>query len=77
MPNELPSTSTPKLIPAGYNDPHAPGNSPSHHTGKTCIEPGCLRPAGTAWSPHWCMACNVRRIERINAQLAALTGSPP
>ena len=57
---------------AGYDDPNHDGNSPKHHTGKLCIE-GCGRPAGTAWSPHWCFECNVERINRINGQFEQLT----
>lgn len=52
-----------------YRDPHDVGNSPAYHTGKPCIEPGCGRPAGTAWSPLRCFEHNVERIDRINHQL--------
>ncbi len=58
----------------GYNDPDHQGNDASHHTGKPCIEEGCGKPAGTAWSPHWCFACNVKRIDRINAELEKING---
>jgi hypothetical protein len=47
-----------------YDDKDSPGNSSKYHTGKLCIE-GCGRLAGTAWSPHWCFECNVKRIKRI------------
>ena len=57
---------------SGYDDPDSPGNSSVYHTGKKCIEPGCTDPAGTAWSPHWCFAHNVERINRINDQLNRL-----
>ncbi|MFH2074726.1 MAG: hypothetical protein ABIJ57_05180 [Pseudomonadota bacterium] len=50
-----------------YKDPKHEGNSPKYHTGKECIE-GCGRPAGTAWGPYWCFECNIKRIDRINAQ---------
>lgn len=56
---------------APYEDPNHKGNSPRHHTGKLCIE-GCGRPAGTAWSPHWCQICNSERIKRINSQLEVI-----
>ncbi len=53
-----------------YQDPNNPGNSEKYHTGELCVE-GCGRPAGTAWSPHWCFECNVARIEKITRQLEA------
>lgn len=56
-----------------YQDPDHAGNSAAHHTGKLCIE-GCGRPAGTAWSHLWCFECNVRRMDRIGANLRALVG---
>ena len=55
-----------------YQDPNHPGNSPVHHTGKSCIEEGCDKPAGTAWSPLWCPACNVVRMDRIDRNLRGL-----
>lgn len=55
-----------------FEDPTDVGNSPKYHTGKPCIEPGCGRPAGTAWSPYWCFECNVKRIKRIDHQLEML-----
>ena len=57
---------------SGYDDPNHPGNGPAFRTGKPCINV-CGRPAGTAWSPHWCFECNVERINRIRAQLEDLT----
>ncbi|MCK9596594.1 hypothetical protein M0R19_05380 [Candidatus Pacearchaeota archaeon] len=53
----------------GYNDPNHVGNSSKYHTGKKCCEEGCNNLAGTAWSPHWCFECNVKRINRIDKQL--------
>lgn len=49
-----------------YEDPNSPGNSPVYHTGKSCLEKGCNKPAGTYWSPWWCFEHNVERIRRIN-----------
>ena len=60
-----------------YEDPADAGNGPKYHTGKECIELGCARPAGTAWSPVWCFECNVKRIKRISAQMDALANSWP
>lgn len=57
-----------------YEDPNHEGNSPQYHTGKKCIE-GCGRPAGTAWSPHWCFECNVKRIKRISKQFEDMLGA--
>jgi hypothetical protein len=51
-----------------FEDPENPGNSSKLHTGKLCVE-GCGRPAGTAWSPHWCFECNVARIRKIDARM--------
>lgn len=51
------------------DDPNDPGNDPSHHTGKHCIEPGCTARAGTAWSPLWCAKHNAERLRRIEAGL--------
>lgn len=48
-----------------FEDPKHEGNSKKYHTGKTCIEKGCDRPAGTWWSPSWCFAHNVARMTRI------------
>jgi hypothetical protein len=52
-----------------FEDPANAGNSPKYHTGEKCIEPGCERPAGTAWSPYWCFECNVKRLRRITVEL--------
>lgn len=49
-----------------------PGNSCEHWTGKVCIAPGCIRPAGTAWGPYWCFEHNVERIKKIDEQLNKL-----
>jgi len=55
-----------------FEDPENVGNSPKYHTGKKCIEKGCNKPAGTAWSPFWCFECNVKRMKRIAQQLENL-----
>ena len=55
-----------------YKDPSDPGNSTEHHTGEVCVEHGCNEPAGTAWSPVWCFACNVKRMERVTAGFASV-----
>lgn len=52
-----------------YQDPAHEGNGAKYHTGKSCIERGCDRPAGTKWSPLWCFECNVERMNRIDAAL--------
>lgn len=57
---------------SAFEDKNNPGNGPKYHTGKKCVEPGCDNPAGTAWSPHWCFECNVRRIKRINESFEKL-----
>ena len=55
-----------------FEDPASPGNGPEYHTGKPCIEDGRGNPAGTAWSPHWCVTHNAERIKRISSQGAAI-----
>ena len=59
-----------------FEDPDHDGNSPDHHTGRECVVEGCDRPAGTAWSPHWCFACNVVRMKRISQSLSDLSRIP-
>jgi hypothetical protein len=62
----------PEIIIGGYNDKECEGNSAKYHTGKKCIETNCNNPAGTAWSPYWCVDCNIKRIDRITKQLKNL-----
>lgn len=50
-------------------DPADPLNAVEYHTGKKCIERGCERPAGTAWSPYWCQPCNADRLMHISEVL--------
>ena len=52
-----------------YNDVTDPGNGCAYWTGRRCIELMCDRPAGTAWGQLWCFACNVARMDRIEAGL--------
>ena len=54
-----------------FEDPNDDGNSPRFHTGGPCIEEGCDKPAGTAWSPYWCFECNVARMKKIGDFLRA------
>lgn len=58
---------------APYDDPAHEKNSASYHTGQPCVEAGCRNPAGTAWSPLWCQACNAKRLKRITRSLQELT----
>lgn len=57
---------------AAYEDPEHEGNSPKYRTGKTCVEPGCDKAAGTRWGPYWCFKHNVERIKRIDAKMSKL-----
>lgn len=50
-----------------YQDKAHDGNSEKYRTGSTCIE--CDNQAGTFWSELWCVDCNIRRMDRITAQL--------
>jgi hypothetical protein len=52
-------------------------NSPKYHTGKKCIENGCDKPAGTAWSPYWCAECNEHRLNRISSNLKKILNPSP
>lgn len=65
--------------------PHTDGGSGSHPhcwTGEAyvhiCQQPsgekcaGCGAPAGTWWGPHWCPACDVRRLDGISEGLKQL-----
>lgn len=45
-------------------------------SGRTCIEPGCDKPAGTPWGPYWCPDHDDERIERIDRQLAQIARKP-
>lgn len=55
-----------------YQDPNHAGNNARHLSGKVCIEQGCGKAAGTAWSPFWCFACNVKRMDRISASMESM-----
>lgn len=57
-----------EIIKGGYNDRECEGNSSKYHTGSKCIESGCNNPAGTAWSPYWCVDCNIKRMDHITKQ---------
>jgi hypothetical protein len=39
---------------------------------RPCYEPGCVEPAGTLWTPHWCPKHDQERIERITQQMQDL-----
>lgn len=58
-----------------YADPGHPGNGKDYRTGLQCVESGCRRKAGTAWSPHWCQPCNAERMERIDQRFQELVRS--
>lgn len=61
-----------KMGKHNYKDPNDIGNSEKYHTGKSCIEDNCNRPAGTMWGKLWCYECNVKRIDRISKQLSSI-----
>lgn len=58
-----------------HQDPKHSLNGKRYQTGKLCIESGCSRPAGTAWSPHWCQPCNAKRMDRISESLEQIERS--
>ena len=55
-----------------FEDPHDPLNGVQYRTGNPCVEPGCDRPAGTAWSRYWCQPCNALRMNGINLSFARM-----
>lgn len=63
-----------------YRDPNHALNGPEYLSGRTCVERGCGRPAGTFWSPFWCQPCNATRMDRIGAfiefEAARYSGNP-
>lgn len=42
-------------------------------SGRTCVEPGCGKPAGTPWGPYWCPDCDDKRMDRVSASLESLS----
>jgi len=58
-----------EIIKDGYNDKKCEGNSSKCRIGGKCIEINCNNPAGTAWSPYWCVDCNIKRMDKITKQL--------
>ena len=44
-------------------------------SGRTCIEAGCTRRAGTLWGPYWCPEHDKERLDRISAQMDAIFGA--
>jgi hypothetical protein len=48
-----------------FEDPRNEGNSGAYITGRSCMVGGCQEPAGTAWSPLWCLKHNISRMNQI------------
>jgi hypothetical protein len=44
-------------------------------SGRTCVEKGCLEPAGTFWGPMWCPEHDAQRLDRITASLSQISAS--
>ncbi len=74
MSNNAASPASDQPIVMPFEDPSHEWNGSEYHTGKGCIE-GCGNPAGTAWSPHWCLECNAKRMRRITKSLAEINDS--
>ncbi len=56
-----------------FEDPTHEGNhSGEYMTGKSCLVAGCTQPAGTAWSPLWCVKHNISRMNQIEAVYRAV-----
>lgn len=49
-----------------YENPDHPFNGPKYRSGHICLEHGCQKPAGTAWSRMWCFEHNAERMRRIS-----------
>ena len=60
------------VLMKAFENPKHEGNSSKYHTGKPCMNIGCAEPAGTWWSPLWCLRCNVKRLRRIGQQFDML-----
>lgn len=41
-------------------------------SGRTCVEDGCERQAGTWWGPLWCPEHDKERLDRISISLEEL-----
>ena len=39
-------------------------------SGRDCID--CGKPAGTLWGPYWCPDCDVKRLDKISANLDSI-----
>lgn len=52
-----------------YKNLEHPGNSVKFRTKALCITPNCPNLGGTAWSPLWCVKCNIKRMDRIDKGL--------
>jgi len=55
-----------------YMDKNDPFNGEKYRTGEECAEKGCQNPAGTWWSPYWCVECNIKRMDKITNSLNRL-----
>jgi hypothetical protein len=44
-------------------------------SGRTCIEDGCEKAAGTRWGPLWCAEHDQERMDRISGQMAEIQAS--
>jgi len=62
------------IVPGGYNDPDARGNTDKRYRRPTkrCATQPCDEVPGTLWSPYWCFRHNVERIDRISDTLEAI-----
>jgi hypothetical protein len=56
-----------------FENPAHEGNLSSQYmTGKRCLVAGCMHPAGTAWSPLWCVLHNISRMSQIESVYRAV-----
>ena len=52
-----------------YEDKNCFENSAEFLSGLRCYEKDCENEAGTAWSPYFCVDCNIKRMKRIDKNL--------
>ncbi len=50
-------------------------NTCARPSGRQCFD--CGAPAGTRWGPYWCPDCDVKRLDRITAQMERIREDLP
>ncbi len=63
-------TMSEKTVEFSVEDVRHNGYSEKYRSGTKCLE--CDEPAGTAWTPHWCPKCDIKRKRQISDSLASM-----